>query len=91
MIQMMMQMQLKHAAISYITCQFFDDNNALKGKVKGCGFPQMDLPETKRESTLVRFMEQAFEWQFMNYMLYPYFWGRKCSWEEKLKVKLVKR
>ncbi|MFY0631151.1 MAG: hypothetical protein JXR05_12275 [Flavobacteriaceae bacterium] len=81
----MMKIQLKHAAISYITCQFFDDNNALKGKVKNCGFPQMDLPETKKEGEFVRFFEQAFEWQFMNYMLYPYFWGRKCSWEDKLK------
>ncbi|WKD86621.1 hypothetical protein KCTC32516_01997 [Polaribacter huanghezhanensis] len=81
----MMKMQLKQAAISYITCQFFDDNDALKGKVKDCGFPQMDLPETKKEGEFVRFFEQAFEWQFMNYMLYPYFWGRKCSWEDKLK------
>lgn len=80
----MMQMQLKHAAISYITCQFFDENDALKGKVKDCGFPQMDLPETKREGEFVRFFEQAFEWQFMNYMLYPYFWARKCSWGDKL-------
>jgi len=81
----MMQMQLKHAAISYITCQFFDDNDALKGKVKDCGFPQMDLPQTKIEGAFVRFCEQAFEWHFMNYMLYPYFWERKCTWEDKLK------
>jgi hypothetical protein len=79
------KMQLKQAAISYISCQFFDDNDAMKNKVKGCGFPQMDLPETKKEGEFVRFFEQAFEWQYMNYMLYPYFWSRKCSWEDKLK------
>lgn len=79
----MMKEQLKHAAISYITCQFFDENNAMKNKVEPCGFPQMDIPESKREGEFVRFIEQAFEWKFMNYMLYPYFWARKCSWEDK--------
>lgn len=79
----MMKEQLKHAAISYITCQFFDENDAMKNKVEPCGFPQMDIPENKREGEFVRFIEQAFEWKFMNYMLYPYFWGRKCSWEDK--------
>ena len=79
----MMKEQLKHAAISYITCQFFDENDAMKNKVEPCGFPQMDIPETKLEGDFVRFIEQAFEWKFMNYMLYPYFWGRKCSWEDK--------
>lgn len=81
----MMKEQLKHAAISYITCQFFDDNNALKNKVEPCGFPQMNLPETKKEGEFVRFIEQAFEWKFINYMLYPYFWGKKCTWEDKFK------
>lgn len=79
------KMQLKQAAISYISCQFFDDNGAMKSKIKGCGFPQMDLPQTKKEGEFVRFFEQAFEWQYMNYRLYPYFWSRKCSWEDKLK------
>ncbi|WP_452225796.1 hypothetical protein [Lacinutrix cladophorae] len=78
-----MKEQLKHAAISYITCHFFDENDAMKNKVKDCGFPQMDIPESKREGEFVRFIEQAFEWKFMNYMLYPYFWARKCSWEDK--------
>jgi len=80
-----MKEQLKHAAISYITCQFFDDSDAMKNKVEPCGFPQMDIPETKKEGEFVRFLEQAFEWKFMNYMLYPYFWARKCSWEDKFK------
>lgn len=76
--------QLKHMAISYITCQFFDGNNALVNRVQPCGFPQMDLRETEKEGRIIRFFEHALEWNFMSYMLYPYFWGRKCTWEEKL-------
>ncbi len=80
----LMKEQLKHAAISYISCQFFDNNNALVNRVEPCGYPQMDLRETKREGQFMRFFEQAFEWNFMSYMLYPYYWDRKYTWEDKL-------
>jgi len=76
--------QLKHSALEYITCQFFDDKNGMRNKVKPCGLPQMDIPETQEFGKKVRFFEQAFEWKFMSYMLYPYFWADKCSWEDKL-------
>jgi hypothetical protein len=79
-----MQEQLKQAAISYISCQFFDSMNAMKHMVEPCGFPQMDLPEAEKEGEFVRFFEQALEWKFMNFIFYPYFWGRKCTWEEKM-------
>lgn len=78
------QEQLKQAAISYMSCQFFDGMNAMKHKVKPCGYPQMDIQEAKKEGEYVRFLEQAFEWKFMNFIFYPYFWSRKCTWENKM-------
>jgi hypothetical protein len=80
-----MQEQLKQAAISYISCQFFDAMDAMKHSVEPCGYPQPDLTEAQREGEFVRFFEQAFEWKFMNFIFYPYFWGRKCSWPDKFK------
>lgn len=79
------QVQLKQAAIAYISCQFFDAMDAMKRKVEPCGFTQPNLPEAQREGEFVRFFEQAFEWKFMNFILYPYFWAGKCTWEEKFK------
>lgn len=76
--------QLRQAAISYITCQFFDDNNALHSKTAPCGFPQMNIRETERKGRVVAFFEKALEWHFMQYKLYPYYWGRKCSWADKV-------
>jgi|GEM_PF-1413464 len=76
--------QLKHSALEYITCQFFDAKNGMRNRVKPCGLPQMDIPETEEFAKQVRFWEQALEWKFMNYMLYPYFWADKCTWEDKL-------
>jgi hypothetical protein len=33
----------------------------------------------------VRFFEQAFEWDIMSYLFYPYYWADKCAWAELLK------
>ncbi len=79
------RIELKQMAISYISCKFYDEMNAMKNKVKPCGFPQMDLEEAQREGRWVQFFEQAFEWPLMTYIFYPYFWGRKCTWEDKMK------
>lgn len=76
--------QLKHSVLEYITCQFFDENNGMRNKVKPCGLPQMDIPETEEFGKKVRFFEHAFEWKFLSYMLYPYFWAEKCSWDDKV-------
>lgn len=78
------QEQLKQAAISYISCQFFDDMDAMKQNIQPCDFPQFDIRESHKEGEFVRFFEQAFEWKFMNFIFYPYFWSRKCTWEKKM-------
>ena len=31
-------------------------------------------------ASLVKFMEQAFEWEEMSYEFYPYYWGSKEDW-----------
>lgn len=38
--------------------------------------PAIDVPEAVDDGRTVQFLEQAFEWQQLNYVLYPYFWGR---------------
>lgn len=32
------------------------------------------------QAPIVRFYEDAFEWEHMNYFLYPYHWARRASW-----------
>ncbi|OWP83237.1 hypothetical protein BWK59_11590 [Flavobacterium davisii] len=33
-------------------------------------------------TALAKFMEQAFEWQIMDYTFYPYYWGKREQWQE---------
>jgi hypothetical protein len=39
------------------------------------------LPAALAQGRIVRFFEEAFEWENMAYFLYPYFWGRKETWQ----------
>lgn len=43
-------------------------------------YPEIAIDEAASEGTTIQFMEQAFEWNQMTYLFYPYFWGRKENW-----------
>lgn len=38
--------------------------------------PAIDVPEAVSDGRTVQFLEQAFEWQQISYVFYPYFWGK---------------
>ncbi len=33
----------------------------------------------------VKFFEQAFDWDIISYLFYPYYWAGKCTWGELMK------
>lgn len=77
--------ELKRLAISYISCQFFDRFDAMRNRVQPCGYPEMDIQDAEEQGRFIQFFEQAFNWNLMTYIFYRYFWGRKCTWADKLK------
>lgn len=49
--------------------------------------PPYNYPETHPllsyvQGKIIRFFEDAFEWENMTYVFYPYFWGKKANWIE---------
>jgi hypothetical protein len=40
--------------------------------------------EVQRQGRVIRFFEQAFEWGQVTYVFYPYYWGRKSTWYDRL-------
>lgn len=42
--------------------------------------PGPDLNKSQDDGTIVRFLEQAFEWDKIGYVCYPYYWGRQAQW-----------
>ncbi|WP_298417315.1 hypothetical protein [uncultured Kordia sp.] len=51
-----------------------------------------DMPQMQTTENLAcyaqkaKFFEQAFDWDIMTYLFYPYFWGQKCNWKEIYKL-----
>lgn len=46
--------------------------------------PEVDVLEALEEGKISQFLEQAFEWEHLTYLFYPYFYGRKSSWVDVL-------
>ncbi|ETT73301.1 hypothetical protein C173_12015 [Paenibacillus sp. FSL R7-277] len=67
--------ELKKHSISMLTGQRYTEFNAVSGNP-----PEFDLVEAASEGRFIQFFEQAFEWEQMTYLFYPYFWGRKDNW-----------
>jgi hypothetical protein len=47
----------------------------------GYEYPYVNICDANAKGGEVMFFEEAFEWNNMTYVFYPYFWGRKCKWK----------
>lgn len=81
--QLTIRRELQKNCISILTDQHFDLFDAVADSPVN-GLPQIDVAEAVIEGTYVRFFEQAFEWEQMSWVTYPYFWGSKDQWDERL-------
>lgn len=77
---------MKKACISALTAQHFEWCGAIQQT--GLGFRlqylESDLALAEAQAPYIRFFEHAFEWEQMTYVFYPYFWGRKSRWYERV-------
>ncbi|MFE4633239.1 hypothetical protein ACFRJ1_07640 [Streptomyces sp. NPDC056773] len=74
--------ELRKNCVSVLTEQHFDLFDAIDTGARK--IPQIDVWEAAGEGAYVRFFEQAFEWEHLTWVAYPYFWGRKDEWGERL-------
>jgi hypothetical protein len=49
-------------------------------------FPDFDIFDAHNEGKTIQFFEQAFEWENLIYLFYPYFWARKNQWVHKSSI-----
>ena len=71
--------ELKKHCISILTRQFYDSFSATNNDVP----PTFDFDAAVAEGSYVRFFEQAFEWDQIQYVFFPYYWARKPTWAER--------
>jgi hypothetical protein len=55
-----------------------------KTTTRQADLPLIDLPAARVKGRHVQFLEQAFEWQQLGYVLYPYFWSTPPKWVQLL-------
>jgi hypothetical protein len=48
--------------------------------------PEIDPGKACANGSVIRFFENAFEWNNMAYVMYPYFWGRKARWSSAIQL-----
>jgi hypothetical protein len=72
--------ELKRQVITQMTGQTFDEFDAMQENVGEYGYPEQDVDEAFSEGQEIRFIEQAFEWENLQYLFYPYYWGKKKDW-----------
>jgi len=46
-------------------------------------YVEFDIADAMREGSYIQFFEQAFEWENMTYIFYPYFWSNREKWDVK--------
>lgn len=71
--------ELKKHCLAIVTRQRFEQFDT----VKDGDPPFFGFPEAAEEGSYIRFFEQAFEWDQMQYVFYPYFWARTATWAER--------
>jgi len=74
--------ELRKHCITVLTEQHYDLFDAIDLGTNN--LPQIDFLEAASEGAYVRFFEQAFEWEHLTWIGYPYFWGRKSEWEQRI-------
>jgi hypothetical protein len=53
---------------------------------KSMEYPKINIDVAKKKAKTIQFIEQAFEWQNIAYLCYPYFWAAEKKW-----IKLMNR
>ncbi|MEW2332178.1 hypothetical protein AB0880_30805 [Micromonospora chersina] len=77
--------ELKRMCVTLLTEQHFDLFDATTAGPDG--LPRTRFDQAGLEGAYVRFFEQAFEWENMSWVCYPYFWGRRSVWLERLDIR----
>lgn len=75
--------ELKKHCLTMLTGMHFNNFQAMTDPAdQPTHIPEIAPYTALEEGRFIQFFEQAFEWEQMTYLLYPYFWARKTRWIE---------
>jgi hypothetical protein len=74
--------ELKRHVIAMLMCNYFNGMGSMMERVAPCGHPEIDFAKLEKDSPVIQFFEQVFEWNYVSYLFYHSMWARKCKWSE---------
>jgi len=81
----MARVEIKKAVIEMLTAEDFTGRNAIQPRLNVNNrpiSPEISLDKVLQTAPEIQFIEQAFEWENMTYVLYPYFWTGQDQWDQ---------
>ena len=73
--------EFKKGCITLLTGSRFEEYGSIsENSAPFDQFPEIDEAQLLLQKNSIQFIEQAFEWDQMTYLFYPYYWGRKEHW-----------
>lgn len=80
--------ELKKFSIAMITEDFFEKNDnpdfpVMMENSDSSVPPNFHIENAMKRGSFVRFFEQAFEWEQMQFVFYPYYWAKVEKWNER--------
>lgn len=80
------QRELQRICVEMITEPFNVPQGMDFYKRNQCNAKLTNKEHLDRYASHVKFFEQAFEWEIMSYLYYPYYWADDCSWADLLQT-----
>jgi hypothetical protein len=74
--------ELKKHVISMLTGVDFNGRPVLELDANAQNQPHIDVDAAERLGPEIQFIEQAFEWGNLSYVLYPYLWAGRDRWPD---------
>lgn len=76
--------ELKRGSLNLLLQGSFNQFDPVKPAGAPGTEPEIDVAVALEYGDYLSFFEQSFEWEQMTYLFYPYFWGDKSDWDERL-------
>jgi IPT/TIG domain len=74
--------ELKRQVIEMLIGSPFKGRNAITWDPSGLNAPATQLAAAAAYAPLIQFLEQAFEWETLSYICYPYYWADSTRWKD---------
>lgn len=72
--------EVKRATIELLMGERFNGRPAMQDVNNGP--PRIDFDAVRRISAEIQFVEEAFEWENLSFVLYPYYWADATKWAD---------